>query len=493
MIKMPQLPKGKLYINGEWRDSRDGKTAATVNPATEEEIMQVAQATVEDVNEAVEAAYEAFEHGEWRKMGPHDKARVLNRIADLIEENGDELAALESIDVGKPYVFARSFDIKFIADMFHFYAGVASGQLGGSTRLVTPSEQGIMPLAYTRREPLGVIAAITPFNFPMILSATKIAPALAAGNTFIHKPASATPLTALKMAEIMEEAGLPAGTFNLVTGSGRVVGNALVEHPKVKKIAFTGSTEVGKGILKQSADSLKKVTLELGGKSAHIIFEDADIKKAAHNAAFAILFNKGEFCMAGSRLLVQRSVYEEVLKELVEASKTFVLKNPQDTESTYGPQIDAAARDNCAKYVDLALKDGARLITGGKPFTIDGKGYYFEPTIIADVDNKSRIAQEEIFGPVLVVTPFDTEEEAIALANDSEYGLAAGLQTENIARAHRVSHALEAGMIWVNTWGEFDSSLPFGGYKASGMGREHGIEVMESYTQHKSVYVKLDK
>nr|WP_319554449.1 aldehyde dehydrogenase family protein [uncultured Vibrio sp.] len=490
-IKVPTLPKGQLFINGKWKDSSDGKTAATSNPATEIEIMQVAQATNGDVNEAVEAAYNAFHHSEWSTMGPHERARILHRIAELIEENADELAALESMDVGKPIQFARSFDIGFIADLFHFYAGVAGGQLGGSTRLVSPGPDGQMPLAYTRKEPLGVIAAITPFNFPMILSCTKIAPALAAGNTFIHKPASATPLTALKMAEIFEQAGLPDGVFNVVTGSGSTVGNALVEHPKVKKIAFTGSTEVGQGILRGSADSLKKVTLELGGKSANIIFDDADLDKAVQHAMFAIFFNKGEFCMAGSRLLVQRSVYEEVLTKLQDVSRTLVIGDPLDFNTSYGPQIDAAARDNCAKYVDLALKDGARLIMGGMPMTVDGKGYYFEPTILADVDNKSRVAQEEIFGPVLVVTPFDTEEEAIALVNDSEYGLAAGLQSENLGRAHRVAHALEAGMVWINTWGQFDSALPFGGYKASGMGREQGIEAMESYTQNKSIFANI--
>jgi len=487
------LPKGLLFINGKWQESADGKTAPTFNPATEEEILQVAQATEGDVNEAVEAAHDAFHNSDWATMGPHDRAKILNKIADLIEDNADELALLESMDVGKPLQFSRTFDIGFIANLFRFYAGVASGQLGGSTRLVSPAEDGQMPLAYTRREPLGVIAAITPFNFPMILSCTKIAPALAAGNTFIHKPASATPLTALKMAEIFEESGLPDGVFNVVTGSGRVVGNALVEHPKVKKIAFTGSTEVGKGIVKSGADSLKKVTLELGGKSAHIIFDDANLDSAVQHAMFAIFFNKGEFCMAGSRLLVQRGIYNEVLEKLTQISNSLVIGDPLDMETSYGPQIDAAARDNCQKYVDLAVADGARLLMGGKAMTVNGKGFYFEPTILADVDNNSRIAQEEIFGPVLVVTPFDTEEEAIALANDSEYGLAAGLQTENLGRAHRVAHKLEAGMVWINTWGQFDSALPFGGYKASGIGREQGIEAMDSYTQTKSIFANISK
>lgn len=491
-ISLPKLPQGKLLINGVWRDASNGKTAPTFNPATEEEIMQVAQATTADVNDAVTAAHQAFENGEWRRMGPHDRARVLNKIADLIEENADELAALESMDMGKPVQFAKGFDINFISNLFHFYAGVAGGQLGGATRPVTPTLDGQMPLAYTRREPIGVIAAITPFNFPMILSCTKIAPGLAAGNTFVHKPASATPMTAIRMAEIFEQAGLPAGTFNLVTGSGRVVGNALVEHPKVKKVAFTGSTEVGKGILESSAQTLKKVTLELGGKSAHIIFEDADLTTAVQHAMLGAFFNKGEFCMAGTRLLVQRNVYDQVLDQLVKVSQTLVKGNPLDPETNFGPQVDEAAQANCAKYVDIAIKDGARLVLGGNPFKVDGKGFYFEPTILEGVDNQSRAAQEEIFGPVLAVIPFDTEEEAIALANDCEYGLAAGIQTQNLGRAHRVAHALEAGLIWINTYGQFDSAVPFGGYKASGIGREMGIEAMESYTQTKSVYVDLN-
>ncbi|MDV2079904.1 aldehyde dehydrogenase family protein [Marinobacter xestospongiae] len=489
----PNLPKGQLFIDGVWRDSGDGRTSATFNPATETEIMKVAKATEQDVNDAVEAAHKAFEDSQWSKMGPHERASILSKIADLIEANADDLARLEAMDVGKPLQFARSFDITFIANLFRFYAGVARGRMDGATRLVTPGADGEMPLAYTRKEPLGVVAAITPFNFPMILSCTKIAPALAAGNTFIHKPASATPLTALKMAEIFEEAGLPNGVFNVITGSGGTVGNALVEHPKVKKIAFTGSTDVGKGILRGSAESLKKVTLELGGKSPHIIFNDANLETAVQHAMFAIFFNKGEFCMAGSRLLVQKDIYEDVLDRLVEVSKALVIGNPMDPDTTYGPQIDLDAQKNCENYVDLAIADGARLITGGKPMKVDGKGFYFEPTILADVKNTSRVAQEEIFGPVLVVTPFETEEEAIALANDSQYGLAAGLQTENLGRAHRVAHALEAGMIWINTWGQFDSALPFGGYKASGIGREQGIEAMDSYMQTKSVFADISK
>jgi acyl-CoA reductase-like NAD-dependent aldehyde dehydrogenase len=353
VITKPQIPDGRLFIGGARRDSSDGKTGPTFNPATEEEITQVARATESDVNDAVEAAHGAFESGEWRGMGPHGRERVLHEIAGLIEGNADELAALESMDVGKPVQFVRSFDIQFLADLFRFCAGVAGGQLGGATRPVAPSASGQMPLAYTRREPLGVVAAITPFNFPMVLSATKIAPALA-------------------------------------------------------------------------------------------------------------------------------------------ASKSLVIGDPLDLDTTYGPQIDAVARDNCAKYVAIGSEEGARLVLGGEPMSVNGKGYFFQPTIMANVDNRSRLAQEEIFGPVLAVTPFDTEEETIALANDSEYGLAAGLQTQNLGRAHRVAHALEAGLIWVNTWGQFDSVLPFGGYTASGMGRELGLEAFESYTQTKSVYVDLN-
>ena len=307
------LPKGQLYINAEWREPGSGKFSKTINPATEEVIMLIPQAEETDVESAIEAAHRAFLDPAWREMGPHERAAILRKIGDLVLENRDVLATLESLDVGKPIAMTRDFDIPFIANLFYFYAGVAEGQMGGATRKMSRAASGHFPLAYTRREPLGVVAAITPFNFPLILSCTKIAPALAAGNTFIHKPASATPITALKMAEIFDQANIPPGVFNVVTGSGRLVGNALVEHAKVKKVAFTGSTPVGKSIVRQSADTLKKVTLELGGKSANIIFEDADLDKAVQTAAFAIFFNKGEFCMAGSRLLVQRTVYEEVL------------------------------------------------------------------------------------------------------------------------------------------------------------------------------------
>lgn len=492
-MKNDVVPQGHLFIDGVWRESSDGRTRPTINPTTEAPITEIAQATTADVNAAVDAAHRAFEGGAWSRMGPHDKARVLTRVAQLVERDADQLAWLESLDMGKPIAFSRNIDVRLLADLFYYYAGV-SAQLGGATRPVTPSVDGVMPLAYTRRAPLGVVAAITPFNFPMLLSATKFAPALAAGNTLVHKPASATPLTAIKMAQLFEEAGLPKGTFNLVMGPGGVVGDALVAHPAVKKIGFTGSTTVGKAIAKNAVDSLKKTTLELGGKSAHIIFEDANLDQAITHALFGIFYNKGEICTAGSRLLVQKRIYQEVLERLVAATKTLVIGDPLDPATTFGPQVDAAQRDKCSEYVAIALQEGARLYHGGQPLRVEstgGKGYFFAPTILADVDNASRVAQEEIFGPILCVTPFETEDEAILVANSTPYGLAAGIQTQSLGRAHRVAHQLEAGIVWVNTYNQFDVALPFGGYKASGIGRELGIEALESYTQTQSVYVDL--
>jgi aldehyde dehydrogenase (NAD+) len=486
------ISNGQLFINSEWRNGSSNVVKPTYNPATETFITDIAQATEADIDAAIDAADDAFKNPEWAEMSPLDRSRLLIKVAQLVERDAEELATLESIDMGKPKVFSLNIDTKLLADLFYYYAGVAA-QIDGVTRKVTRTQSGVEPLAYTQRVPLGVIAAITPFNFPMLLSATKFAPALAAGNTIVHKPASATPLTAIKMAKIFDEAGLPKGVFNLVTGSGALIGNRLVDSPKVKKIAFTGSTEVGKSIAKRAIDSVKKVTLELGGKSAHIIFDDANLEKAITHALFGIYYNKGEICTAGSRLLVQRPVYEEVLERLHQAIKSLVIGDPLDLNTTFGPQVDRNQVDTCHRYVEQALQGGARLITGGqRVFPLGDKGHFYAPTILADVDNSSPVAQEEIFGPVLCVIPFDTEDEAVKLANESKFGLAAGIQTENISRAHRVSSRLEAGLVWVNTYNQFDVALPFGGFKESGIGRELGTEVLDAYTQIKSVYIDIE-
>ena len=443
-------------------------------------------ATQEDVVKAVKAARKAFDTGPWPGMSGHERGRILIKVAQLIEKHADELAYRETVDMGKPIAYSSNVDVPLLAELFYYYGGMAS-KIDGSTRTSnTPT------LNYTMREPLGVVAAITPFNFPLLLSGSKIAPGLCAGNTIIHKPASGTPLSAIKMAEIMEEAGLPEGVFNLVTGRGSVVGDMLVKHPDIDKIAFTGSTEVGKGILKATADTLKKTTIELGGKSANIIFADADIDKAVQNAFFGIFYNKGEICTAGSRLLVERPIYEEVIDRLVKQAGELPKGDPLDPEVLFGPLADEGQYEKVNDYVKIGLEEGAELVTGGQPFSVNGcNGYFYEPTIFKNATLDMRIVQEEIFGPVLAITPFDTEEEAVKIANGTAYGLAAGLNTNDVRRAHRVAKALKAGIVWVNTYNQFDVAVPFGGIKDSGVGRELGSEVISAYTEVKSVMVDM--
>jgi acyl-CoA reductase-like NAD-dependent aldehyde dehydrogenase len=492
----PAVEPGQLYINGVWREASDGVTAPTITPIDESEITTVAQATESDVEAAVTAARTAFDEGPWPGLNIHARAKVLRRIAELIEQNLDELAYLEAIDMGKPIAMARAIDVPMTVQLFHYYAGIAT-QLEGSTRggpSPTTLPTAVAGLNYTEREPLGVVAAITPFNFPLLLSATKIAPALAAGNCVIHKPASIAPLSAIRIAQIIEEAGLPTGVFNLLTGPGGRLGNQLVEHPAVNKIAFTGSTAVGKGIIRRSAETLKKTTMELGGKSANIVFADADLDSALEHAWFSIFFNSGEICVAGSRMLLERSIHDEFVERLVARASKTIPGNPLDPTTTIGPLADLNQFEKVSDYVRYGVDGGARLSLGGKPFQPDGlngKGYYYLPTIFTEATNQMRIAREEIFGPVLTVIPFSTEEEAIRLANDSDYGLASGIHTLSLKRAHRVARALQAGTVWVNTYNMFDASTPFGGYKASGFGRECGPEVMENYTQYKSVWIDL--
>jgi aldehyde dehydrogenase (NAD+) len=483
------IAPGKLYINGEWRASKDGRTRAIINPATQQEITQVAEATAADVDEAVAAARAAFEDGPWPHMSVHERGHLLQRVGDLMVEYAEELAYRETINVGKPISFSRTVDAPIAAQIFYYFGGMAMN-IGGHTR-----RSAAHTMNYTLREPLGVVAAITPFNFPLLLSLTKIAPALAAGNTVIHKPASLTPLSALLVAEILEKAGIPKGVFNVITGPGSDIGNALVTHPGINKIAFTGSTEVGKDIIRKSADTLKKTTMELGGKSANIIFADAYLESAISAAFFGVYYNKGELCTAGSRLLVERSIHDEVVERLVEQIKHTRIGDPLDPEVIFGPLASQDQFDKVSRYVALGLQEGATLRAGGKPFHPDGsnnsQGFYYEPTLFTNARIDMRVVQEEIFGPVLLVTPFDSEKEAIELANGTIYGLASGVQTRDIKRAHRVAAAMKAGTCWINTYNQFDSTTPFGGYKASGFGRESGPEVMENYTQVKSVWVDL--
>jgi acyl-CoA reductase-like NAD-dependent aldehyde dehydrogenase len=470
--------KGSLYIDAAWHDSASGARRDVINPATGRLITTVAEAGPEDVDAAVAAARRAFDSGPWPGLSGRERGDVLLRAAALLDRHREELARLESVDTGKPIAFARMVDLGDTIDHFTYYGGLASAIQGATRSIRRPG------FAYTRREPIGVVGAITPFNFPLILSTSKIAPALAAGNTIVHKPAEDTPLTALRIAELLTEAGLPEGVLNVVTG-GAAAGRALAEHPGVDKIAFTGSTRIGRAIAAAAAATVKQTTLELGGKSAHLIFEDADLGPAVEAAVGGFVFNTGQFCMGGTRLLVHRSLYDAVLGALAEAATHVPVGDPMEEGTVVGPMAGPHQLENVERYI--ALGEG-RVVAGGRRLDIGG-GYYYAPTVLADVANDARVVQEEIFGPVLTVQPFDTEDEAVALANSTVFGLAAGLHTRDVARAHRVAARLRAGIVWVNSWAVLDSALPFGGYGQSGHGREHGPEALDEYLQTKSVFI----
>ncbi|HKT01104.1 MAG TPA: aldehyde dehydrogenase family protein [Rugosimonospora sp.] len=472
---------GRLFIDGAWRDAADGATREILNPATGEVITTVAEAFATDVADAAAAARTAFDSGAWSGLPPRERGRILLRAAGLLRERADELARLESLDVGKPIMFTRTVDVPTVIDTLEYYAGLAAGIEGASRPTALPS------LAYTRREPLGVVAAITPCNFPLILSATKLAPALVAGNTIVHKPAEETPLSALWMVEVLREAGVPDGVYNLVTGDGRT-GETLVRDARVDKVAFTGSTAVGRRVAAVAGDGLKPVTVELGGKGANIVFADANLEKAIQTAIAGFVFNTGQFCMAGSRLLVQRPIYGAVLDALAGAAPHVPVGDPFEESTVVGPMVGATHLSKVETFLARAAEEQARVFGGGPR---EGTGFFVSPAIVADVAQQSRLVQEEIFGPVLTVQPFDTEAEAVALANGTAYGLAAGLQTGDLTRAHRVAAALRAGIVWVNGWALLDPAMPFGGTGQSGFGRENGPEALGEYLQTKSVVVSL--
>ncbi|MGI9183257.1 MAG: betaine-aldehyde dehydrogenase [Longimicrobiaceae bacterium] len=481
-----EIQPGKLYINGEWQDAASGRSFETINPTTGEPLTEVAEGGEEDIDRAVRAARQAFEDSEWTKMDARKRGRILMRIAEGIEARVDELARLETLDNGKPLKEARAFDIPDAADCFRYYGGWADKIEGEVIPVPGPY------LNYTRREPVGVCGQIIPWNYPLQMAAWKVAPALACGNTVVLKPAEQTPLTALELARIAEEAGLPPGVLNVVPGFGETAGAALVRHPEVDKIAFTGSTEVGKIIQREAAATLKRVSLELGGKSPNIIFADADLESAVRGANSAIFYNCGQACTAGSRLLVEESVHEEFLEKLRSRAAGMTPGDPLHPKTRLGPLVSQEQLDRVLRYIEKGKEEGAELVVGGERAQVNGgKGFFVNATIFDQVRPEMTIAREEIFGPVLAVIPFRDVEEAVAMGNATEYGLSAAVWTQDITKAHRAAHALRAGTVWINMYHKLDTASPFGGYKQSGYGRELGKYALDLYTQVKSVWVNL--
>ncbi|MGE5242801.1 MAG: aldehyde dehydrogenase family protein [Betaproteobacteria bacterium] len=476
----------QLFINGEWRDAAAGKTIDVVNPATEEVIATVPSAEQADVDAAVAAARAAFD-GAWGRLPARERGRLLWRLGDRLMERADEIARLETLHNGKPIFESRQIEIPAAAECFQYYAGWAD-KIHGDT---IPAKGNAF--TYTLREPLGVVAAIVPWNFPLLLTAWKVAPALACGNTVVIKPASQTPLTALALAEAAQEVGIPAGAINVITGPGAKVGRMIVEHAGIDKIAFTGDTSTGRQIMRGAADTLKKITLELGGKSPNIILPDADLDAAVRGATTGIFYGKGEVCAAGSRLLVDRSIRDEFVDKVAARAKKMAPGDPLDPKTRLGAISSKGQLENDLRYIELAKKEGATLVAGGSRADIGtGRGYFLQPTVFANVTPEMTIAREEIFGPVLAAIEFADLDEAIARANDSTYGLAAAVWTRDVKKAHYVARRLQAGTVWVNTYNLYDTALPFGGYKQSGFGREMGAAALEYYTQVKSVWVDLN-
>ncbi|MCA1591781.1 MAG: betaine-aldehyde dehydrogenase [Acidobacteria bacterium] len=479
--------KYQLLIDGQWMDAESGKTFETPNPATGKTLAEVAEADKADVDKAVAAARRAFE-GKWSKMSARDRGRLLYKLSQLIESKSQELAALETADNGKPIRESAYVDLPQVAENFEYFAGFAT-KIEGET-IPVPGQM----FNYTLREPLGVCGQIIPWNFPLLMAAWKLAPALAAGNTVVLKPAEQTPVTAMELGKLIQEAGFPDGVVNIVPGFGETAGAALASHPGIDKIAFTGSTEVGKMIAHAAADNLTRVSLELGGKAPNIVFADANIEQAVSGAMMGIFFNQGQVCCAGSRLFLEESVKDEFLERFKERAGRIKVGDPMDKGTQMGPQVSSEQLGRIKGYVDIARGEGATVFVGGECPQLEGdfqNGYFFQPTIFSEVKNEMRVAQEEIFGPVVSVITFRDEDDLIRQANETLYGLSAGIWTQDITRAHRFAREIKAGTVWINTFNMFNAASPFGGYKQSGYGREMGKHALEMYTQVKSVWVDL--
>jgi phenylacetaldehyde dehydrogenase len=478
----------QLFIDGQWSDAASGKTFETPDPATGQALARVAEGDAEDVDRAVRAARRAFEDGPWSRMTASDRGRLIWRIGDLILEHADELAQLESLDNGKPLPIARAADVPLSADLFHYMAGWATKIEGNTIGISVPYLPGANFHAYTLREPVGVVGQIIPWNFPLLMAAWKLGPALATGNCVVLKPAEQTPLSALRLAGLIAEAGMPPGVVNVVPGYGETAGAALAAHPDVDKVAFTGSTEVGRLIVQAAAGNLKKVTLELGGKSPNVVFDDAD-QGAIEGAANAIFFNHGQCCVAGSRLFVQRDRFDEVVDGVAEIAKSIKLGPGMEPGTQMGPLVSEEQLRRVTGYLEAGRADGATAVTGGGRH--GQQGYFVEPTVLTNTRPDMSVVREEIFGPVVVAAPFSDLDEIAAAANDTPYGLGAGIWTRDIGKAHALAKKIRAGTVWINCYNVFDAALPFGGYKQSGWGREMGHEVLEAYTEVKAVCAQL--
>jgi len=478
----------QILIDGKWMNAASGKTFPTYNPATGEVLADVAEGDREDVERAVKAARKAFT-GPWSRLTASERGRLIWKLADLLEAHLDEFALIETLDNGKPLAVARAADVPLAVDLFRYMAGWATKLEGTTIPISVPYTPGAKYLAYTLREPVGVVAQIIPWNFPLLMAAWKLGPALASGCTVVLKPAEQTPLSALRLGQLFSEAGFPDGVVNIVPGYGETAGAALASHPDVDKVAFTGSTEVGKLIVHAATGNLKKVSLELGGKSPNVVFKDADLDTAIAGSASAIFFNHGQCCCAGSRLYVERPVYDRVVEGVANQAKKIKVGSGLEADTNMGPLVSQEQLDRVCNYLEIGMSEGAKAMAGGKK--VGDRGYFVEPTVLVNTQESMKIVQEEIFGPVVAAIPFDDPEELMPRANDTVYGLAAGIWTKDISKAHRLAAGLRAGTVWINCYNIFDAALPFGGYKQSGWGREMGKDVLELYSQTKAVCTRI--